>query len=130
MATLSKYHSDLAVRGGFYGHMQLKVVKMVFAAGCAVTNDVQANPEDPITEGTARKVAQELGAMMWEVNGSGTTMVAIMDGHPIDADIIATRVGPVAVGETGEVSAGVFTPDVTAADTVTVTIENTFLGHV
>jgi len=124
MATVSKVNSEVIALATVYSHMQLKMFKIV--PSVAFTADAGGNP-NAIVEGTARAAAQELSPMMWEVKTAGADMLAVMDGHAVDIDSIAMRVGRVHTGSEGTVAAGVFTATVGGA-TVTVTEATTLHG--
>ena len=123
MATVSKINSEVVALATVYSHMQLKMFKIV--PSVAFTADTGGNP-NAIVEGTARAAAEELTPMMWEVKTAGADMLAVMDGHAVDVDTLAMRVGRVHTGEEGTVSAGVFTA--TGGATVTVTEVTTLHG--
>lgn len=94
MATVSRVNSDLITRGSFYSTAQLKLFKIVIEAADAVTSDTQAGGSGTaITEGTARKVADELSALLFEIASDGAEMVVVVDGHANDINSIATRAG-------------------------------------
>lgn len=95
MATLSKYNSDVLVNDTLYSTLQLKLFALEFAS--ALTEDSQAG-DGVITEGTFRKVAQEMGTTgaMFELHGDDdSTMIVIGDGHALDIDVVAQRAGSI-----------------------------------
>jgi len=103
MADVSKVNSTLITRGEFYSTLQLKLLKIVIDNSVALTSDTQAGGEGTaITEGTARKVAQDLGTTgaLFEIAADGEEMVIVGDGHALDVDTVARRVDLI-LGGTG-----------------------------
>lgn len=130
MATVSKVNSDLIARGGWGSTLQLQLFKLVIPTAYAVTSDTQAGGAGTaITEGTARKVMQELGttAALYEIASDGEEMVIVGDGHALDVNAIATRVGRILLGSEGAIDgAGVYKTAVGGTTVVTVTAPESF----
>jgi len=99
MADVSKVNSDLIALNSLVETAQVRV----FTAtnfDSALTADTQAGGEGTaITEGTARKVAQELGAMLFQTNAGGTILAFVMDAHALDATSVGRRIDNV-LGQT------------------------------
>lgn len=95
MATVSKVNSDLIALETVYKTAQVAMWKVT--VGAALTADSQDGTTKVITEGTARKVAQELGttAMMFQVTDNGLDIIIVGDSHALDADALAARVDQV-----------------------------------
>jgi len=94
MATVSKVNSTLITRGEFYSTAQLKLFKIVIETADAVTSDTQGGGAGTaITEGTARRVAEELSALLFEIAADGEEMVVVVDGHANDINSVAQRAG-------------------------------------
>lgn len=130
MATVSKVNSDLIARGGWGSTLQLQLFKLVIPTAYAVTSDTQAGGAGTaITEGTARKVMQELGttAALYEIASDGEEIVVVGDGHALDVNAIATRVGRILLGSEGAIDgAGVYKTAVGGTTVVTVTAPESF----
>jgi len=121
MATVSKFNSDVLVDGTLYSTGQHNLFALEF--GSALTED-SGGSGSAITEGTFRKVAQELGshAMLFELHDDDkSTMIIIGDGHAVDIDAIARRADLIVGGS------GVLTGSGTTA-LVTVTAPGTTRG--
>ena len=96
MATVSRVNSDLIALETVYKTAQVAMWKVT--VGAALTADSQAGGAGTaITEGTARKVADELGstAMMFQVTDNGLDIIIVGDSHALDADTLAARVDAV-----------------------------------
>lgn len=96
MAEFDKVNSDLYARATLYETAQVRPFKATFTT--PLTADTQASEDAPIVIGTLRQVANELNAMLFEVNAAGTIVAFIGDSHHIDAESLAIRLGNV-VGE-------------------------------
>lgn len=90
MATVSRVNSDLITLDTLFSTAQLKVFTLT-NFGSALTADTGGNGS-AIVEGTARRVANGLNALLFEVNSAGTIMAVVVDGHANDADSIGRRV--------------------------------------
>lgn len=131
MATVAKVHSEVLVDGTLYSTLQLKLFKLEFAS--ALTEDSQAGGAGTaITEGTFRKVMEELGttAMMFELHDDNKqSLIVIGDGHALDVDTLATRVGRIIDATGGPDGTGVWSATGGAGATVlTVTEPGTTRG--
>ncbi len=131
MATVAKVHSEVLVDGTLYSTLQLKLFKLEFAA--PLTEDLQAGGAGTaITEGTFRKVMEELGttAMLFELHADNKqTLIVIGDGHALDVDTLATRVGRIIDATGGPDGTGVWSATGGAGATVlTVTEPGTTRG--
>lgn len=130
MASVSKVNSELLVLGEFYSTLQLQLFKLVIPTAYAVTSDTQAGGAGTaITEGRIRKVMEEMGttAMLFETAADGEEMVIVGDGHALDVNAIATRVGRILLGSEGAIDgAGVYKTAVGGTTVVTVTAPESF----
>ena len=130
MATVAKVHSEVLVDGTLYSTLQLKLFKLEFAS--ALTEDSQAGGAGTaITEGTFRKVMEELGttAMLFELHDDNKqTLIVVGDGHALDVDTLATRVGRI-IAATGVLEGTGVWKDAAGGNTVvTVTEPGTTRG--
>lgn len=127
MATVSKVNSDLITRGSFYSTAQLKLFKIAIETADAVTSDTQAGGAGTaITEGTARLVANELSALLFEIASDGEEMVVVVDGHANDLNSVATRAGSVLYNGGAIDGAGVWKEAVGGTTVCTVTEPESF----
>lgn len=117
MATVSLVNSEVLANDTIYATAQVKLFALEF--GSALTEDSQAGGAGTaITEGTFRKVAQELGstAMLFELHGDDdSTMIIVGDGHALDVDTVARRADLV-VGGTGVLTGAGQTATVTVTE--------------
>ena len=93
MATVSKVNSTLIVKDTLFKTAQVSAWKV--ALSDVLTADTQAGGAGTaITEGTARKVAQELGttAMLFEITTNLKDIIIVGDSHALDAAVIKSRV--------------------------------------
>jgi len=131
MATVAKVHSEVLVDGTLYSTLQLKLFKLEFAS--ALTEDSQAGGAGTaITEGTFRKVMEELGttAMLFELHDDDKqSLIVVGDGHALDVDTLAIRVGRIIDATGGPDGTGVWSATGGAGATVlTVTEPGTTRG--
>jgi len=130
MASVSKVNSALIARGDWVSTLQLQLFKLVIPTAYAATSDTQAGGAGTaITEGTARRVAEEIGttAALFEIASDGEEIVVVGDGHALDINAIATRVGRILLGSEGAIDgAGVYKTAVGGTTVVTVTAPESF----
>ena len=131
MATVAKVHSEVLVDGTLYSTLQLKLFKLEFTS--ALTEDTQAGGAGTaITEGTFRKVMEEIGttAMLFELHDDNKqSLIVVGDGHALDVDTLATRVGRIIDATGGPDGTGVWSATGGAGATVlTVTEPGTTRG--
>jgi len=100
MATVSRFNSDLITREELYSTAQLKVFTLT-NFDSALTADTGGDGS-AIVEGTARRVANGLNALLFEVNSAGTIMAVVMDGHANDATSIGRRVDQILGQDDGD----------------------------
>ena len=91
MAGISKAHSELYTRGPLFSNDQLAVYKITPTTALSADTETGGTP-NVITEGTIRKVANELGAYMFEAKSDGTYAVVVVDNHALDATSVDARV--------------------------------------
>lgn len=115
MATFTRVNGISGQRNTFASTLQLKAFKI--APSVAFADGV---------DGTGERMAREIGTTgaIINVKSDGTSAVVVGDGHALDVDTIARRVGRGHTGEEGTVSGGVFTA--TGGATVTVTELSSF----
>ena len=95
----AKVNSDLYTAGTLYKTAQITAYKAVFVT--ALVEDTQATEADAIDIGSLRQVANELNAMMFQVNtgtnpAAGTVVVFVTDGHHVDTDSLTLRLAAIA----------------------------------
>ena len=129
MATLdvSKVNSDLIARSTLYSTGQTKLFKIVLET--AATADTQGGGSGTaITEGTARKMLNELSPLMGQFAADGEELVVVMDGHANDVTSIAARLGHI-IEATGLIEgAGIWKDGAGGTAVVTVTEPGSFIG--
>lgn len=128
MATVSKINSDIMVDGTIYSTSQLKLFKLEF--GSALTEDSQAG-NGVITEGTFRKVMEEIGttAQLFDLHDDNKqTLVVVGDGHALDVNTLAIRVGRIISSGGVLEGTGVWKATAGGAVVVTVTAPTTTRG--
>lgn len=120
MAAYTKSNPSKIALGTLYSTLQLKAFKVDPSAAFASAD----------LAGTATRVMEELGttAAMFQVKANGDYAIVIGDGHALNVDILAKRIGLVHGGDqTGSLTAsGVWTS--ADASTVTVTELTTLLA--
>lgn len=122
MAATSKFNSAILVNGTIYSTLQMKVFKLEFAS--ALTEDSGGNGTVAITEGTFRKVMQELGttAALFELHDDNDqTLIVIGDAHALDINTLAIRAGRIISSGGVLEGAGVWKASAGGAVVVTVT---------
>lgn len=91
----AKVNSDLYTLGTLYKTAQITAYRATFAT--ALTADSRPGGDNTaITIGTLRQVANELNAMMFQVNALGTIVVFVTDGHHVDAESLDRRLTAIA----------------------------------
>ena len=104
-ADVSKVNGTLIVKDTLFKTAQVSAWQV--ALDVALTADTQAGGAGTaITEGTARRVAEELGstAMMFEVTTNLKDIIIVGDSHALDAADIKRRVEDVVPGTTATVT--------------------------
>lgn len=90
MATVSRYASDLIVKDTLFATAQVAAFQI--ALDDVLTED-SAAADGAITEGTARKLANELGstAMLFEVTTNLKDIIIVGDAHALDTATLKAR---------------------------------------
>jgi hypothetical protein len=110
MPGIAKINPAKIALGTLYSTLQLKAFKVNPSVAFASAD----------LDGTATLFAQEMGTTgaLFQVKSDGDYAIIIGDGHALDVDTLAMRIGRVHSGLSGTVSGGVFT----ASDSSTVTV--------
>ncbi len=117
MAGFTRVNPTAVALGTLQSTLQLKLFK------CVLNNSGVATAR---TAATAAPLTDEIGTTgaLMQVKANGLELAFIGDGHALDVDTVATRLGRI-IGE-GSVSGGVWT--FTGGGTLTVTNPTTFVG--
>lgn len=123
MASFTKANPSPIANGTLYSTLQLAAYKV--------------NPSvafvDTALSDTATRVMEELGttAAMFQIKSDGDYAIVIGDGHALNPETLATRVGRVHTGQEGTVAVSGATATFTASSsgaTVAVTLLTTLIG--
>jgi hypothetical protein len=117
MAAVTRVNPTAVALGTLQSTLQLKIFK------CVLNNSGVATARDAASAAFLTDEIGTTGALM-QVKANGLELAFIGDGHALDVDIVATRLGRI-IGA-GTVSSGVWT--FTGGGTLTVTNPTTFVG--
>jgi len=92
MAAIDRVNGEVHALATLYSTNQLKGFEINPAGALTASSGGSGSA---ITKGTAEQVADELQPLMFETKTDGDVMIAIMDGHAVDADDVKARVDKV-----------------------------------
>jgi hypothetical protein len=118
MAAFTRVNPTAVTLGTLQSTLQLKLFKCVLSGGGGAT------ARDAATAAFLTDEIGTTGALM-QMKANGLELAFVGDGHALDVDTVATRLGRI-VGAGSLTSSGVWT--FTATGTLTVTNPTTFVG--
>lgn len=112
------------VLGTLYSTLQLKAFKVVIRTANALTGGLDTYD----TNVTGDLVAQEIGTTgaLFQIAADGEEMVIVGDGHALDVDALAQRIGNILLSTGAMDGAGVWKTAVGGTTVVTVTQLSSF----
>lgn len=118
MTTTTRVNPTAVTLGTLQSTLQLKLFK------CVLSNTGDAVARDATTAALLTDEIGTSGALM-QVKANGLELAFVGDGHALDVDTVAIRLGNI-IGAGSRTSSGVWT--LTATGTLTVTNPTTFIG--